>query len=61
MKDLESQAKELRGQLQGCNGGDNMIRLVLEKKTHTGRLWEGVKERDSRHQSGENVSMNTFP
>lgn len=47
MKGLESQAKELREQLQGLNRGDNVIGLVIEDDSFRG-LWEGVKEARGR-------------
>lgn len=51
VKGLESQTKGLR-----MGRGENVIRFV-EKTTHSGELWEGVEERDSRLGGGKNVPM----
>lgn len=55
VKGLESQTKGLR-----WDRGENVIRSV-EKTTHSGELWEGAEERDSRLGGGKNVPMMPYP
>lgn len=45
---MRARLRNLGAGFRDATGGDNMIRLVLEKKTHSGRLWEGVKETQGR-------------